>query len=388
MARRVLFAGLFALFLSGCAGQQAPREEISPRPQLRQVSFGDLPGWRQDDMRPALQAFLSSCSKLLQQPAQKSFHPAGTYGDFHAACRMARTVATSDSAAILKFFETTFLPYQVTDQTNGESQGLFTGYYEASLRGARTRHGPYQTPLYEIPQDLVTADLGEWYDDLAGRKITAQVREGKLQRYPDRARIEAEGLPAAKPIVWVDDPADAFFLHIQGSGVVALENGQTLRVGFAGKNGHDYYAVGRALIERGALTKETVSLQTIRSWMEAHPLQAQALMNLNPSYVFFRILTESGPVGAQGVVLTPGRSLAVDKTIYDYGMPVWLQAAHPQTDQKEITRLMIAQDTGGAIRGVVRGDFFWGYGAAAERAAGEMKSPGRFWILLPKKTML
>ena len=205
---------------------------------------------------------------------------------------------------------------------------------------------------------------------------------------PDRAAIATGALAGAAPVIaWVDDPVDAFFLHVQGSGRIALAGGGMLRVGYAGKNGHAYVSIGRALIERGALARADVSLQSIRAWLAANPGEAAAVLALNPSYVFFRELHGEGPLGAQGVPLTPGRSLAVDRRFLPLGAPLWLDVMAPASDpaaaDRRLRRLVIAQDTGGAIRGPLRGDLFWGFGAEAESVAGRMKHPGGYVLLLP-----
>ena len=262
------------------------------------------------------------------------------------------------------------------------SSGLFTGYYEASLKGSRTRQGPYQTPLRARPDDLVMVQLGEFRDALKGQRIAGRIIDGKLKPYETHEQIVNNHLPSAqdKTLVWVDDAVDAFFLQIQGSGIVDMDDGSVMRVGYAGQNGHPYYAIGRELIARGALNKENVSMQSIRGWLEQNPDQAHEIMFTNKSYVFFRELNGEGPLGGEGVALTPMRSLAIDRSIIPYGMPVWLATDHPKIQG----RLMVTQDTGGAIRGPVRGDYFWGHGAYAQDNAGEMKASGRYWFLLPK----
>jgi membrane-bound lytic murein transglycosylase A len=240
-------------------------------------------------------------------------------------------------------------------------------------------------PLYRKPDDLVMVDLGEFRENLKGERIAGRVIDGRLRPYEDRTRIEGGALKGRDlEMVWVDDPVDAFFLHIQGSGRITLEDGSVMRVGYAGQNGHPYIAVGRELIARGVLTKENVSMQSIREWLHANPGEASGLMNKNPSFVFFRPLDGEGPLGAQGVALTPGRSLAVDRSFVPYGLPVWLDAQDPLDGAARVRRLMVAQDTGGAIRGPVRGDVFWGHGADAELRAGRMKSPGRYYLLIPR----
>ncbi len=228
-------------------------------------------------------------------------------------------------------------------------------------------------------------DLGDFRENLRGERIAGRVVDGRLKPMEDRAAISSGALRGRNlELVWVDDPVDAFFLHIQGSGRVVMDDGSVKRVGFDGQNGHPYVAVGRELIARGAMAREQVSMQSIRAWLKANPGEAQALMNANPSYVFFRPLGGEGPEGAQGVVLTPGRSLAVDRNFVPYGVPVWLDAEDPLDPAARVSRLMVAQDTGGAIRGPVRGDVFWGHGADAEERAGRMRSRGTYWLLLPR----
>jgi membrane-bound lytic murein transglycosylase A len=287
----------------------------------------------------------------------------------------------------------------VTDR-GVEREGLFTGYYEPELRGSRRRHGPYQTPLYREPGDLIQVDLGAFREDLEGRRIAGRIVGGRLEPYHDRRSIDRGALAGRDlELVWVDDPVDAFFLQVQGSGRIVLEDGTVLRVGYDAQNGHPYTAIGRELVERGEMPLEEVSLQSIRRWLEAHPEEAPDLMATNASYVFFRMLGGAGPLGSLGVPLTPGRSVAVDPRFLPLGAPVWLAgsmpalpdevASGPSTEPTEpigslpLRRLLVAQDTGGAIRGPVRGDVFWGAGERAEAVAGRMKHPGRLWLLLP-----
>lgn len=267
-----------------------------------------------------------------------------------------------------------------------EPEGLFTGYYESALKGSLTRGGQYQYPLRARPDDLVMVQLGDFREELKGQRIAGRVLNGNLKPYETHGEITAGKLPKSqdKTLVWVDSAVDAFFIQIQGSGMVSMNDGSFMRVGYAGQNGHPYYAIGRELIKRGHLTQRDVSMQSIRAWLEANPEQAQEVMETNKSYVFFRKLDGDGPVGGQGVTLTAERSLAIDQSLIPYGIPVWVDLEHPLPDQQPIQRLMVTQDTGGAIRGPVRGDFFWGYGADAEYQAGKMKSKGRYWFLIPR----
>jgi len=362
-----------------------------PAPQdadlkLTPATFADLPGWSQDDLTAIVPAWTRSCQRIMKRPADSPLGPleaAGTNATWQAVCAEYLALESPSSERLRTFFQTHFTPYQVT--AGNEPEGLFTGYYEAHLRGSLVRQGPYNTPLYARPDDLVMVQLGDFREDLKGRRIAGRVVEGNLKPYETRADIVQVKWPHnEKVLLWVDDPVDAFFVQIQGSGVVELPGGDTMRIGYAGQNGHPYYAIGRELIERGALTKEKVSMQSIREWLAANPGEASQVMNTNQSYVFFRAIRGEGPIGGEGVALTPDRSLAIDRSLLPYGMPVWLVAEHPSAAESPIQRLMIAQDTGGAIRGPVRGDVFWGYGEQAEAMAGQMKSKGQYWLLLPK----
>lgn len=314
---------------------------------------------------------------------------AGTAGDWRQLCLAASVIPADDPQTMRGFFEAEFVPYRVS-QSSG--QGLFTGYYEPQLKGSRTRHGPYQTPLYGIPADLVNVDLGLFRDTLRGQRIVGQVTNGRVIPYPARADIEGSGLPQAKPLLYVDDAIDAFFLQIQGSGRVVLDDGSVVRAAYAAQNGRAYTAIGAVLIQRGDLKREEVSMQSIRAWLSQHPEEAPQIMNANASFVFF---TEQalgdpalGAAGAQGVPLTPEASLAVDLSLHALGVPVWLESTSPHPDftmsERKFERLMVMQDTGGAIRGPVRGDVYWGYSADAASIAGRMRSEGRMTVLLPK----
>jgi membrane-bound lytic murein transglycosylase A len=357
---------------------------------LEKAGFDDLTGWAEDQQSGSLMALLKSCARFATLPAKRSLGAGGTggiVGDWTRLCAAAKLVTPENDTEARRFFETWFEPWHARNRDDPE--GVFTGYYEPALQGSRTQRGAFQTPLLARPSDLVTVELKPFRKDLAGRRIAGRLKNDRLVPYPDRAGIVAGKLGAkAQPLVWVDDPVSAFFLQIQGSGRVTLADGGEMRVGYAATNGQPYTAIGRELIRRGVLTRENVSLQTIRKWLAENPDEAGHVMALNKSYVFFRELTGEGPIGAQSVALTPERSLAVDRKYIPLGVPLWLQATAPsgqpgQSDTK-LHRLMIAQDTGGAIRGPVRGDVFWGYGARAEEIAGRMNNRGQYYLLLPK----
>ena len=358
-----------------------------PRISVEPVDFAALDGWERDRLTDALAAFRKSCVVLLR--SAKSGHAkaslvAGRVVDWRPACEAAPVVDDKSGKAARNYFETWFRPYAVFDGDLNQD-GLLTGYYEPELRGARKPGGRYKVPLYGRPADLITADLGRFDTALAGHRISGRVANGKLIPYPDRRSIDgARPADRPTPMVWVDSEIDAFFLHIQGSGRIRLAEGGVMRLGFAASNGHPYTAIGRILIRRGALPRERVSMQTIRSWLAANPDKAKDVMAQNARYIFFRKLTGNAPVGAQGVELTAGRSLAVDRRAVPFGAPLWLDTKDPIDPHRPFQRLMIAQDTGQAIRGAIRGDIFFGHGHLAARRAGLMKQRGRYYILLPK----
>jgi len=369
------------------------RQPPEPLLELEAVTFEALEGWREDDPRPALAALLRSCAVFARRPDARALggDPRfGTYGLWKGICAEARTLAHAAGAEeVRRFFETRFRPWRVSDR--GDAEGLFTGYYEPLLHGARRPSERYRYPIYRRPPELVMVDLGRFVPELRGRRIAGRLDGGWLEPFADRATIE-RGLLAGRglEIAWVDDPIALFFLHIQGSGRIRFEDGTSIRVGYDGWNGHPYRAIGRDLVEMREIPREEISLFSIRTWLQAHPERARELMNRNPSYVFFRVLEgldeAEGPLGSLGVPLTPGRSLAVDRRFIPLGLPLWLETTAPYPDgPRPLRRLVVAQDTGGAIRGVVRGDLFWGDGARAEYLAGHMKSRGRYYLLLPRR---
>ena len=362
-------------------------DPVPERMVLLRADYGELEGWRNGDFLAARAAFRRSCGRFAGLADDRPLSPSGVAGrirDWRAACAALDAVADGDAEAVRRYFEAWFVPLAVAD--NDRTDGLFTGYYEAQLRGSRHRHGPYTTPLYARPPDLVMVDLGRFREDLRGRRIAGRVVDGRLRPFASRAEIEAGALANRDlEMLWVDDRIGAFFLHIQGSGQVLLDDGEIARIGYAGHNGHPYFAIGRELIARGALDRESVSLQSIRAWLEAHPDLAAEVMNRNRSYIFFRRIAGEGPIGAFQVPLTPRASLAVDRRYIPLGVPVWLETALPRAGAAVPWRqLLVAQDTGGAIRGIVRGDIFFGAGPEAEAVAGRLKHPGRYYILLPR----
>ena len=332
------------------------------------MPFSDLPGWRDADLAPALAAFRRSCAVIAEKPpAERIADYAGAAADWQTVCAV-----TTDDARI--YFEKNFTPYALS------GQGLFTGYYEPEIRGSRKRQGAFQTPVYGLPSDLIRVDLGQFSDQFKGEHVSGRLNGQSLVPYASRADINAKGLPAAKILFWCDDPVALFFLQIQGSGRVQFRDGTSVRIAYAGTNGRPYTAIGRVLLAKGELEKEKISLATIRDWLKTHPEQAQGVMDANQSFIFFEEKalgdTALGSNGVQGVPLTPLGSMAIDLRKNALGAPYYV-AADP------VRALLIAQDTGGAIRGQVRGDVYFGFGETAEQRAGEMKAQGRMFVLLP-----
>lgn len=369
--------------LWACAPRPAPPEKLT----LEKISFAELSGWSEDKHAEGLTAFLNSCPALAKAAPAVSGNesPEGGFGDIKSwqiICNDAKAVPAGDDSAARAFFESHFTPYRAGN--NGVSEGLFTGYYVPELRGSRKPSAKFRTPIYRVPDDLVTADLGLFKTDLKGQRIAGKVEKGKLKPYDTRAEIDAGTLSnRGLEILYVDDPIDAFFLHIQGSGRVVMDDGKVTLIGYAGSNGRPYVAIGHELAGKGDMSKGDVTMQSIRDWLAAHPGEAEKTMEQNPSYVFFHELSGADALGSEGVALTPGRSLAVDHRFLPYGIPLWLDSRDPLSGQP-LRRLMIAQDTGGAITGPVRGDVFWGYGREAGERAGKMKEPGGYVLLLPK----
>jgi membrane-bound lytic murein transglycosylase A len=304
-------------------------------------------------------------------------------------CRAAPSDPVSAGAA-RAFFETWFSPLAIG--AGSATSGLFTGYYEPELAGSWRQTQGFRVPIYGLPGDLVSVDLGRFRSDLAGRRIEGRLDGDRLVPYPTRAEIDAQGLVEARTLLYADDPVSVFFLHIQGSGRVRFSDGSIERLAFAGTNGWPYTAIGRILVARGALDFPNVSLQTIRAWLRAHPLDARRVMEADRSFVFFSLAPLGNPAlgspGTEGVPLTPAASLAVDGRLHPLGAPVYLSTTvpdiNPSRPDRNFATLLVAQDTGGAIRGPVRGDVFWGFGALAQEIAGRMKSRGRFFVLVPK----
>jgi len=354
---------------------------------LEPISFEDLPGWKTDIHSAILPAFLKSCDLIRKQPKTKRIgvlEEMGRVEDWIPLCQSAKIIRPDNAAETQYFFESRFQAYSVGSKWT--ATGLFTGYYEAELNGAFRPDGRYRYPILSRPKDLVSADLGQFDDRWSGNQIAGRLLKDKFVPYYTRAEIESGALSGHQlEILWADSPVDTFFLHIQGSGRVNLADGSFIRLAYAGRNGQRYTAIGRELVASGVMTLDDVTMPALRDWMVANPVAGDALRKKNRSYIFFRIANTAGPVGAEGVVLSPGRSLAVDPRYIPYGTPLWLVTTDPGSrPKKPLRRLVVAQDTGAAIKGPIRGDLFWGHGRHAATKAGLMKEKGTYFLLLPK----
>ena len=368
------------LVLGGCAVAPPGPPHLSLTP----ARFSELPGWADDDPAQAIPALLRSCRGVVARGDNGGIGGGGT--DWKPICAEAATLAPQDSAGARRFFERNFTPVHATNRD--QEEGLFTGYCEIALRGSRTRSGTYTAPLYHRPPDLISVDLGRFRASLKGQRIAGRVVGEHLVPYHDRGAIETGALDGkGLEFLWIDNPVDAFFLEIQGSGRVTLPDGQVVRVGYDGSNGQPYVSIGHILAETG-IPVDQISLSFLRQWIAAHPERGRALMDRNPSYVFFKEMTGEGPLGAEGVVLTPERSIAVDPAFIPYGLPVWIDTSDRLSPSGRLRRLMVSQDTGGAIKGPVRADIFFGFGPSAEQHAGSMRGQGDWWLLLPRTVTL
>lgn len=373
--------------------QETKKGPQQPTIYLKQRSFSDLPGWKKARMKKSLLAFQISCKTFLRQDPEQ---PVGSEyinlraKDWQPICRKALTIQPIKEKLAKKFFQQWFIPVEFNDKK--PVRGLFTGYYMAFLHGSKTKTEEYNIPIYGLPSNLVTINLGLFDPILKNRHITGRIEGNQFLPYPTRAEINKGAISDKAPvIVWVNNAVDRLFLEVQGSGTVEFNDGSQMHIGYAGQNGAPYTAIAKVLIEKGVMTKDNASMQHIKSYLEEHPEQMDSVLNQNKSFVFFHELKNDAALGAQGVALTPGYSLAVDRKWIPLGAPLWLQTTRPgdkDPDQtKTLQRLMIAQDTGGAIRGLVRGDVYWGAGENATYIAGHMKNHGHYWLLLPRHTV-
>lgn len=372
------------VFLASCMAPPIPEPPIEPIPEpvppmvkaepLQAVGWDQIDGWLDDDLTAAFSAFVRGCQAIGKRERWKS------------VCELSNDLMSNENQSLRDFFETNFQPYQVQNE-DGSTAGLITGYYGPELHGSRTRTETYRYPLYRQPDDLLIVDLDEVYPELGQYRLRGRVVGNRVVPYFERSEIDNGADPLqGEELFWVADPVELFFLHIQGSGLVSLTNGDKVMVNYANQNGHPYRSIGKILLDRKAMTRHQMSMQNIRRWVEQNPEAGKQLLAENPSYVFFRELPNDyqSPPGALGVPLTERRSLAVDPRTIPLGAPVFISTSFPGTGEP-LQQLMVAQDTGGAIKGQVRADFFWGMGNDAGKIAGRMKQDGFLWVLLPKE---
>jgi membrane-bound lytic murein transglycosylase A len=353
--RKITYIICFILLVS-CSHK--PKDNI----KLQKDSFKNLPGWEQDDHDQVIEAFNRSCKRIKKISPNGEIRNStrtvsfGKVKDWLLMCERSQYFVDSKV-----FFEENFTPYLVTN--NGKEKGLFTGYYEVALKGSLTKSKHYHVPLYKYPDNL---------------KLSTHRREDIAKGALKNKNLE---------LVYVNDHVKAYFLEVQGSGKVELENGKIISIGYAGKNGHKYRSIGNVLVEQKQMSPNGVSGRTIKQWLYDNKHKAQQYMNHNPSYVFFQInQCKDGPIGAHSVELYPERSIAIDNNFIPYGVPIFVATKYPRslaTNPKPFNKLMMTQDTGGAIRGPVRGDIFFGYGDKAEKYADHMKEKGQYWVLVP-----
>lgn len=381
---------LAALSLGGCA---VPGAESTAPAGWTPTAFSQLPGWTAGQAAPALNAFVASCRRIQFFPPDEALGGTGiaaTLGGKAAlwgpACAAAKSVPPDDPASAARFFESYFQPYLVSQA--GSSTARITGYYEPEVAGSTLPGGRYTTPILSLPPDLVTFNLGAFDPAKKGEMAIGRLDGRHIVPYYDRFQIENGALDTqALAIAWTADPVDAYFLQIEGSGLIDLPDGSRMRVTYAGKNGRPYVPIGRVMVQQGLLPPNGVTEQSIRAWLEAHPDRARAIMDANPSYVFFKTdpsaPASGGPPGALGVPLTAGHSIAVDRRYLPLGAPVWLVTTDPLT-HAPLDRLVVAQDIGSAITGPLRADVFFGNGNEAAARAGAMDAAGRLYVLLPR----
>ncbi|MGL4637452.1 MAG: murein transglycosylase A [Beijerinckiaceae bacterium] len=351
------------------------------------LPFEQLAGWQSDDHLAAWAVFRNHCAaRMASSPALRA--GAVPPPSLITVCAEALKANVSTKEGAKAFFERWFQPIDIVPASG---TGFLTGYYEPETTGSLEKTEAFQAPLLSRPNDVVTIPQGEtWPGIPEGFAAARKEKDGKFTVYPDRGAImRGEIASLTKPIIWLKDDVEVFFMQVQGSGRVRLPNGQTVRIAYSGRNGHPYSSIGRIVVQEGLLPLQDATLDKLKAWLRANPVNAKRIMEMNRSYVFFRLADElsesAGPIGGAGIPLTPWRSIAVDRTIWAYGLPVWMQVDLPVGDKSEAFRqLTIAEDTGSAILGPARADLYHGSGAEAGSRAGVLRHPMRFVLLWPK----
>lgn len=414
--------GFLAVLLSACStttsdstrpvGLGAPQEDVAAMPlrvpelvnlqetparplasKFQAVGWGALPDWQKDDLNLVWKGFINNCKGLMRPVSGSLSMPArATPRAWQPVCLAAQNSGintdSNDTQKIRQFLENHLQPWRLLDENGKIAKNTVTGYYEPLIKASKRKHGAYQWPLYAVPNDLLTIDLGGLYPELAGKRIRGKIVDGdRVVPYDTRSEITANAARQPEVLVWAEDPVEAFFLQIQGSGRAILDNGKAVRLAYGNHNGHPYSSIGKWLADQGELPLAQTSMQNIKQWAKDNPGRIHEMLNVNKAMVFFNeeIITDPvlGPKGAYSIPLIAERSVAVDPTFVPLGTPVFLATQYPAT-QQPLRKLVFAQDTGAAIKGPARTDFYWGTGEAAGAQAGRMKQNGEMWVLWPK----
>ena len=382
------FVLLFFLFLlTACPQKKAQKEEETPVPPISKIdllptTFETLEAWKQDNILAALPNLLNNCAriKLIKTDQLGKSRIKISTKMYQQICDNLEQQSFTDDNDLRAFIEDNFTPFLVLD--NGNPEGKFTSYYESRINASFTKYGKYKYPVYGLPEDLVEIRLKDFDQSLPDKRLVGRIDHRKMVPYYERAKIENNGI-SAPILMWADSLVDIHIMQIQGSAVAYMSDGQKVRVGYADNNGRSFKGIGSILLENRLLPPEQINMIAIKKWLQQHPEDAQKYMQQNERYIFHKIINASGPIGAFGVPLQAGRSLAVDRDIIPLGSLIWLSTSTP--DGKPLNKLVAAQDVGSAIKGAVRGDYFWGSGDDDVLAlAGSMNSAGRYFILLPK----
>lgn len=350
-----------SLFFWGCSKKPHIKIQEMPNTYLSESSFKELKEWESENHQEVLNSFINNCNSKRAQ-------------DIYGLLCQRASVATDAKS----FFESEFALYMIEPQDRSD-EGLLTGYYEPTLRGSLTKKEPYIYPIYQEPEDLISVELSSVYEELKKYRLRGRLEGNRL--IPYHAREDLDKIDA-EVICYSDSKLDIFFLEIQGSGRVELDDGEVIYVGYANQNGHKYSSIGKYLIDEGEIEREDISMQSIRAWLKENPTRVDEVLNYNDSLVFFQKKPHSAS-GALGLILEPMRSVAVDREFIPLGSMLFLKS---KIDGEDISRVVMAQDVGGAIKGTLRADMFFGSGEEARVSAGHLISPLKLWILLPKES--
>lgn len=380
-ALNIILSGLIIVALNGCFNE-SKTPEVKSSLKINKTSFSELSGWNNDNFEEIIPVFSKNCSSIMNN--KKDFIYSSQIkiktADYQDICKRFNSKKIHTSEQMKNFLESEFIPYSISDGDNDE--GKFTSYYEAEINASFEKNAKYKYPIYGKPSDLVEINLSDFGEDLPDKRLVGRVKNGKFIPYYNRKEIENNGIKAPV-LMWGDDLVDIHFMQIQGSAIAHMSNGSDLRIGYADNNGHKFRGIGGILLSKKLIEPKDASMTKIREWLRNNPQKATDLMAENERFIFQKLSDADGPLGALGISLTAGRSMAVDNSYIPLGALMWLDTYDP--DKKDIKKIVFAQDIGSAIKGVVRGDYFWGHGEQALKKAGRMNSVGKYYILAPKK---